>query len=173
VEVDVWGAHHNFLRVGHDRPEIWWEIPKSEFSKQVFLHLKSQETVQNMRITLAKQGWTNMQIFISPLHPYCGLSGTLTVVTQREQIDVNAIEQGAWLEQPDEDWVSAEDIRLLHEHDFRAYVLSPELHGRPVDLAKLEEWMQADGIVTDYPALYERILNREDAVVHPQGAWWA
>lgn len=108
-------------------------------------------------------------MFISPtVH-----RSQMQVITSREQIDsVASHAHGVWIEQPDEDWVSAEDIEAVHSYGVPAYVLSSELHGRQVSLKNVKQWKDADGIVTDMPSLFERILDKQDLIVHPQEAWW-
>lgn len=79
---------------------------------------------------------------------------------------------GVWLEQPEEDWVTQEDVQLVHQANKTAWIISSELHDRKVDLGRLSTWKSADGIVTDFPCLVERVLDGKDPVVHPQEPWW-
>jgi hypothetical protein len=53
------------------------------------------------------------------------------------------------------------------------FYVSPELHGRPLDLAKWTEWrMMGAGICTDHPHLLEA-LERGDAPLSPVDPWWS
>lgn len=108
-------------------------------------------------------------MFISPaVH-----RSQMQVITSREQIDgIASHAHGVWVEQPDEDWVNSEDIYAIHSEGIPVYILSSELHGRLVSLKNIEQWKDANGIVTDMPYLFERILDKQDLIVHPQEAWW-
>jgi hypothetical protein len=97
----------------------------------------------------------------------------IEIVTSRHGLDAGCPHSnGIWAEQPDEDWITPQDIDEIHRHNRQVYVLSPELHSRQVHLDKIMQWKEADGIVTDLPHLYEQILDSHNTVVHPQGAWW-
>lgn len=180
VEVDVWRTHGSALKVGHDRPSFEWSLPSPDIGPgHLFAHLKGPSTNgytwsadMRERITAVLQnaGWEDRSsMFISPaIH-----RSQMQVITSREQIDsIASHAHGVWVEQPEEDWVSTEDIEDIRSQGVSAYILSSELHGRQLNLGSLQQWKDADGIVTDMPHLFERILDEKDSVVHPQDAWW-
>lgn len=180
IEVDVWRTHGSALKVGHDRPNYEWSLPSPDIGPgRLFVHLKGPSTNgytwsadMRERITalLQKAGWEERSsMFISPaVH-----RSQMQVITAREQIDsIASHAHSVWVEQPYEDWVDDEDIGNIRSHGVPAYVLSSELHGRQVNLKNIEQWKDADGIVTDMPHLFERILDKHDLIVHPQEAWW-
>lgn len=178
VEVDVWGAHGEHLRVGHDRPETWWTVPKRTGNSRLFVHFKALDTWQIVIDALLRVGWMgHVSPFVSPdmQRDEKFLTEQMVVVTNSEALaeELKQSRRAIWAEQPDGNWVTAERIRAVQQdYERRIYVVCPELHGRIVDLGWLQEWREADGVVTDYPNLLARVLNPDDAVVHPVGAWW-
>jgi glycerophosphoryl diester phosphodiesterase len=181
VEVDVWRVHGQAIEVGHDRPQYEWTLPSPQIGQgRLFLHLKGPSTdgyptwsvdmELRIREVVEKAGWgERSSLFISPAVDMRDIE----IVTSRHGLDAGCPHSnGIWAEQPDEDWITSQDIDEIHRHDRQVYVLSPELHGRQVYLERLMQWQEADGIVTDYPSLLSRVLNPDDAVVHPVGAWW-
>ena len=78
---------------------------------------------------------------------------------------------GVWLDAFEKDWVTAETIRTVHAAQKAAYVVSPELHGRPLDLALWKEWREAEGICTDFPHLLAAL--QDGAPLEPVDPWWA
>jgi len=79
---------------------------------------------------------------------------------------------GVWLEQPENDWVDEEIIASVHAAGKTAWVMSPELHGRQLDLGVVARWAASDGVCTDFPHLLARVLDPADKVVHPKEPWW-
>lgn len=180
VEVDVWRTHGSALKVGHDRPSFEWSLPSPDTSLgRVFLHLKGPSTNgytwsadmrERIAALLQKMGWEERSsMLISP----ASHQSQMQIITCREQIgDIASHAHGVWVEQPDEDWVCREDIEEIHSHGVPAYIVSSELHGRQLDLRNIQQWKHADGIVTDMPHLFEKILDKQDVDVHPQEVWW-
>lgn len=78
---------------------------------------------------------------------------------------------GAWVDQCDSDWATAELIRAIQAQGKTAWIVSPELHSREINLAKLAEWREADGICTDFPHLYGPLLA-DDERLTPRERWW-
>ena len=90
-----------------------------------------------------------------------------------DQWDAFGGADGVWLEQPEEDWIDADTIDNIKGAGKTVWIVSPELHGRTLDLGRLtREWRTADGLCTDYPHLLTRVLDEADAVVHPKEPWW-
>ena len=177
VEVDVWGAHGEHLRVGHDRPETWWTIPKRTGQSRLFVHFKSLDALPIVIDALSRAGWMgHCNVFVSPnMTQEKFLPEQMAVVANNDELHaaLTPSRRAIWAEQPDGNWVTAEQIRAVQqEYERRIYVVCPELHGRMVDLGWVQSWREADGVVTDYPNLLARVLNPDDAVVHPVGAWW-
>jgi len=82
---------------------------------------------------------------------------------------------GVWLDQFDSDWVDQDVVAYWHDRGKAVFVVSPELHNRPLDLKKWFEWKEADGICTDFPFLASDLLapNAEHAsVLFPTNPWW-
>lgn len=79
---------------------------------------------------------------------------------------------GVWLDCNGSDWVAAETIAACKAAGRAAYVVSPELHGRPLDLALWRAWAGADGIATDFPHLLAS-LDAPEGALQPVAPWWA
>lgn len=62
---------------------------------------------------------------------------------------------GIWLDQFDSLWFPPDLIKTIHAAGKLVYVVSPELHGRALDLAAWQAWADAgaDGLCTDFPHL--------------------
>lgn len=78
--------------------------------------------------------------------------------------------KGVWLDAFEEDWVTADTIRTVHAAGKAAYVVSPELHGRPLDLGLWKAWAGADGICTDFPHLLHALQS--GGPLEPVEPWW-
>lgn len=79
---------------------------------------------------------------------------------------------GVWLDQFDSDHVTATDIERVHAAGKTAWVVSPELHCRALDLGRIAgEWAGADGVCIDLPHLYAALLARHPALF-PTDPWW-
>ena len=78
---------------------------------------------------------------------------------------------GVWLDCNGTDWVTPTVLAACRGAGKASYVVSPELHGRPLDLALWVAWQAADGICTDFPHL----LAAWDAgaPLEPVDPWWA
>lgn len=192
VEVDVWGIHGGTLQVGHDGPQHELTLPFLAKKTKLVLHLKTSKNVEAICAVLQERGWgANTDVFFSPecnasIHKFpadaAGPRRLATIghqdalVSLLQQMYLLSSIEGIWLEQPDEDWVDESTIEMIHAAGRVAYVVSPELHGRIVDLASLRKWEGADGIVTDYPHLFSQIISRTESDgivgVHPQDPWW-
>lgn len=174
VEVDVWGTRGNQLKIGHGAAEVEWALPKRMNDSQLFLHIKSVIWWDRILEEIKASGWEDgTHWFVSPQSDGY-VSDGLFVASESPHIDSFLMHpiQGVWAEQPDQEWVTADDIYHVHGANGKFYVVAPELHGRALDLKWLEQWREADGIVTDYPHLLDRVLNNEDQLVHPTEAWW-
>lgn len=176
VEVDVWGVRGNQLKIGHDAAEVEWTLPKRMNDSQLFLHIKSTAWWDRIFEAIKTSGWEGgAHWFVSPQRDGY-LSNALFVASESRHIDSfllsSAGHGGVWAEQPDKEWVTADDIYQVHDANSKIYVVASELHGRALDLGWLERWRQADGIVTDHPHLLEKVLDANDAQMHPTEAWW-
>ena len=189
VEVDVWRAHGQMLKVGHDRPDYEWTLPSPQIGPgRLFLHLKaasidgypwSVDIEAGIQEVIELAGWGGRtSVFVSP-HRQAVPSTLPYVDVVKDRLDLDFVTAGAsgvWVEQPDEDWITERDIKAFQDdfpdHRVPIYVLSPELHGRQVHLENVTQWKDADGIVTDTPHLFEQIFDDNNTIVHPQGMWW-
>lgn len=201
AEVDVCGLRDGALLLSHNggSPVCRFPLtpggPSAEGAGPLMLHLKRVEDTARFVDMLRTEGWLpHVYVFCSPSND--GLLAeakaltmqsardarlqTLTTVTDLEGLDV-LLDQpdplggadGVWLEQPDGDWVHPEVIYRIQEAGKTAWVVSPELHGRKLNLGMLMgAWQSADGLVTDYPHLVKRVLDRTDPAVHPKEPWW-
>ena len=196
AEIDVWGIRDQQLVLRHDESSRPHELACSfldrpmEADTPLFLHAKGGNDGFPERLfdAIRVGGWLDFAyVFCSPsndamLSRMKAMSiAVKTLVTVDsldglnvllDQLEVLSGADGAWLEQPEEDWVNARVVDLLHDIGKSAWVVSPELHGRKVDLGWLDDWRGADGIVTDYPHLIQRVLDVADPVVHPKEPWW-
>ena len=79
---------------------------------------------------------------------------------------------GVWLDTwTGRPWVTAEVIAQVQDAGKRAYIVSPELHHYPLDLALWRSWEEADGICTDYPHLAVQFFANA-APLYPDRPWW-
>lgn len=86
---------------------------------------------------------------------------------------INKPIHGLWLDAFEDDWVTSKLIAGIKEAtDKRTYVVSPELHGRPLDLSLWHEWREADGICTDFPHLLNQMVHYGDTKLYPKEPWW-
>jgi len=83
----------------------------------------------------------------------------------------NSLGVGVWLDAFERDWVTAAVIEQVHAAGKAAYVVSPELHDRPLTLAVWDQWREADGICTDFPGLLKSFLSVESPLF-PENPWW-
>ena len=196
VEVDVWSVRDRRLVLRHDESSGEHELTLPVLDRPIrastplFLHAKGGNDGFPERLfdAIRVGGWLDSTyVFCSPSNDAmlarmkAASVAVQTLVTVDDLDGLNVLldlpealggADGAWLEQPEENWVSREVIALLHSVEKSVWVVSPELHGRTLDLAWLDAWSGADGLVTDYPHLIERVLNRTDPVVHPKEPWW-
>lgn len=198
IEVDVWGVRDQRLVLRHDESSAAHELTlATPASGQLFLHLKAAQNgmMEHLVNTLRLRGWLeHAYLFCSPsndgllveakdLVRRSGIGERLRTLATVDSLDgLNALldqpdslggADGAWLEQSDGDWVDSDAIYFLHEAGKSAWVVSSELHGRPLNLGlAVGCWQEADGICTDYPHLLARVLDRDDSVVHPKEPWW-
>lgn len=194
AEVDVWGSRGEALCLGHDASQYEWTIPadRSVWKEEpLFLHLKTARRNQLWKVRLIGEilrrvdRLSQTYVFWSP--DFVGPDPDLTRLGLRYLLPVDNREallahlacpvaaeylSGFWLEQPDDNWVTAEDIGHIQQISKSAWVVSPELHERPVELSAVLSWRQADGICTDVPQLLARIFDAGDIVVHPKQPWW-
>lgn len=194
IEIDVWGTHENRLKIGHDTPDYEWTVPADEVPQKdtlLFLHMKIPQKDNLWRVhriceILQAVGWLEQTyLFWSPDHigpqkeiADFGVKQLLTIDCREalcaalDHPDSLSLVSGFWLEQPEKDWIEEADIKAIHDCKKTAWVVGPELHGRAFDLASLSAWQTADGLCTDTPHLLEKLLDREDSIVHPTEAWW-
>lgn len=196
TEIDVWGpgVQGNTLISGHDGPMYEITLPVDDTlwkNEPLFLHMKitRENNLWKIRMIcdlLRDAGRIDQSyIFWSPagVGPEKEIAEfgikQLLVVDCREALeaalqdpDALTYVAGLWLEQPDEDWVSELTIAHIRHIGKSVWVVSPELHGRSFDLAKLSMWREADGICTDTPHLLGRLLDINDGVVYPTAPWW-
>jgi len=82
---------------------------------------------------------------------------------------------GVWLDTFDHDWISGPMIEGIKVMGKDVYVVSPELHGRSVNVGAWLALSEATGICTDLPHLLEKIVDpvaAEHDKVHPRDPWW-
>ena len=198
AEVDVWGIRDQRLVLRHDESSAVYEMALPQPAcGTIFLHVKAAKngTAEGLVDILRLRGWLeHTYLFCSPSNDGLlarmkeVLAGQLTSIGLRtlttvvdplgldvllDQPDPLGGADGVWLEQPDEDWVDADAIDTIHRVGKTAWVVSPELHGWKLDLGMVaQEWGSADGLVTDYPHLIERVTDATDPHVHPKEPWW-
>ena len=79
---------------------------------------------------------------------------------------------GVWLDQWDADWATAEIVTDFQvRKNYPVFIVSSELQGRRLDLAKVAEWEKADGLCTDFPHLLAG-LDSPSVPLHPANPWW-
>ena len=106
-----------------------------------------------------------------PITDVFGLFGikVLHRVSDRAENTSPGLPGGRWVDQWDSDWVTKPWLLQMID-DGPLYVVSSELHGRTIDLAKWKEWLTADGICTDHPVFLEMFMNGD--LDMPADAWW-
>jgi hypothetical protein len=193
AEIDVQGTHNFDFRLGHDSAQYPFELPSTHSEEeQLILHLKSPLIGKRVCEILYQKDWLRQaSILFSPSNdaalerllqdspaPAQGPK-RLCTIDNRESLDMlldlpsppNGVD-GVWLEQPKGDWVDQSVIENIHLVGKTCSIVSPELHGRRIDLTSLHQWKDADAICTDFPHLFSQILNALDPVVYPVQPWW-
>jgi len=83
---------------------------------------------------------------------------------------------GVWLDTFDTHWIVPEIIERIHDRGKQAFIVSPELHNRKLNLWLWHNWNFADGICTDFPHLHNALFNDKEWVgypkVYPHDPWW-
>jgi len=77
---------------------------------------------------------------------------------------------GLWLDTWESDWVVESTLLVARNHRKLTYVVSPELHQRPIHLNVWKRLAAADGICTDFPHILETFLK--GILDMPADAWW-
>lgn len=199
AEVDVWGCYFGALLTGHDTSQHQLVLdaggPSEPRAGPLVLHLKSPASAIEVREVVYLKGWLDHTYFLfSPSDDgrletlksggegEAGRDGTRTLAVA-DSVDTFDLlvslpdplggADGVWLEQPEVDWVDADVVQAVYDVGRSAWVVSSELHGRRLELARLDAWRGADGIVTDYPHLLARVLDVTDPVMHPTEPWWS
>ena len=193
AEVDVWDVRDLRLVLRHDESSLEHELtPLLFMTGPLFLHAKGGNGgfPERLADTIRAWGRPDTYTFCSPSND--ALLATMRVASIKEspiktlvpvdsldrltilldQWDILGVADGVWLEQPETDWVDADTIDNIKGAGKTVWIVSPELHGRSLDLGRLAEWRTADGICTDYPHLLVRVMDRDDVVVHPKEPWW-
>ena len=72
------------------------------------------------------------------------------------------------------DWVIGTDIQRVRDAGKKAFLVSPEVHGRPLNVAVWKEWQAADGILTDLPHFLSDLLSNDQGCdkLYPKEPWW-
>jgi hypothetical protein len=191
VEVDV-RACGGVLVLAHDPPEpgrpyfaldglctMVERFPEAE----VFVDVKEPATVPAVVTALAGHGLLGRSWLFD--FELCGADPTealradpgarcLARVSDRGEGTGGALPswaRGVLLDQWDSDWVDAKVLAGWHAAGMRAFVISPELQGRTLDLAWAKRCGLADGLVTDFPHLLGA-LQRGQPELHPADPWW-
>lgn len=194
VEIDVQSLLVDGLSVGHDLPEYDVLLNAQQLEREdqpLILHMKfpregNMPRIERLcRLLQRTRQYDTTYLFWSPDH--VGPDPDLAAIGIKQLLPVDCEDalstalanplalahiNGFWLEQPDDDWVTETTIGSIHNLGKTAWVLSPELHQRTIDLASIKEWETADGICTDVPQLLSRILDETDTIVHPSNPWW-
>ncbi len=196
AEVDVQDVSTEGVMACHDEaahPHPWTlpqDGPADPPGGSLFLHVKRAGafTAATLAAMLKAKGWLrHAYVFCSPSNDGFLLdvkqadvgARTLLTISDRDELygmvsrsGLPGGAEGLWIEQPGYDWVTPDDVAAVKTANLSAWVVSPELHGRELSLARVFDWREADGVVTDYPHLLARVLDPDDAVVHPKEAWW-
>ena len=79
-----------------------------------------------------------------------------------------------WMDGLEGDWMSGEDIQRVRDAGKKAFVVSPEVHGRPLKVAIWKGWQSADGILTDLPHFMSALLSDTEGCdrLYPKEPWW-
>ena len=176
VEVDVWAMPDGGLGVGHDEA---LRRPISQFSSLadaplVAYNVKNKNCKDPLLNYLAAIGAFSRSVVFdfeligedwdSPI--------AISRISDREGDKPKRDRHGYWMDCFRDEWRSEVAIHeAVHEQEKEAYIVSPELHGKPVLVKQWREWREAHGICTDFPHLLDGLMNSHVGL-YPEKPWW-
>lgn len=173
VEIDVWAMPDGGLGVGHnssthnvrdfsalkDAPLIAWNVKNKLCFLPLLEHIVSIRAYHQSFIfdfELVGEEWN------SPL----AVSRLSDKETSKKERD------GYWMDCFEREWRTKEAVHeAVVEQGKKAYLVSPELHGKPILLKQWGDWREAHGICTDAPHLLQSLMNTEWGLF-PEKQWW-
>jgi len=80
---------------------------------------------------------------------------------------------GLWADGYNVDWVFPNVIDAIQDAGKMAFIVSPELHNRPLQLELWHNWQNASGICTDFPHLLDSLYGQDRVnALKPKEPWW-
>lgn len=172
VEIDVWAMPNGGLGVGHetitrhisdfpslkDAPLIAWNVKNPKCSMPLLDHIAKIGVADRSFIfdfELVGEEWN--------------VPWAVSRISDRERPTRDR--HGYWMDCFQDEWRTQEAIQEALSQGKKAYLVSPELHGKPVLLKQWREWKEADGICTDFPHLLNGLINSHWGLF-PERPWW-
>lgn len=182
VEFDVWGDC-----VGHDRAQaedmpLDLIVPRLGVGTGPLLWNVKNEAAGGAIAAwftsvpwLASRSWVfDVELAAPQLPARHGELPYLARASDRDEPLDRALAQswaaGIWLDTFTTPWVTPAVIQRCTDAGKTPFIVSPELHGQPIDLAQWASWGDA-AICTDLPHLLAR-LRAGGAEMVPTEAWW-
>ena len=187
IETDVRRSQNGMLVLAHDPEQVNGAIPLIEFLGKVkrgpevlplLFDIKEPEVVRELALTLERffllgQSYLFDFELVSAQVPEVFRLQCLQRRSDRYEphIQYGPTKAGIWLDQFDSDWVTSTTLELEGPSNRNVFLVSSELHGRAIDLAKVRSWEKATGICTDIPHLFEQLF-KDESPIHPTNPWW-
>lgn len=181
-EIDLhWDAGRAWI--GHDTmsprsPLDRWLADVGPCDVPVLLNIKSTHLDVQLRMLAAQI--PDLWIFDHELHdpdlprryPTGRYLSRCTDLATFAALDTYDRHPGVWLDQPSGTWVTGTTVEACVLSGRTPFLVSPELHGRPIDLAQWRAvWAAGGSICTDLPGLADAVLHAKAEVV-PDAPWW-
>lgn len=159
-------------------------LPACEAAPAIFWNLKEPRAEVALRDWLDAHGLRDKSyVFDVELYDAAGLDRVVDTFG-REHVLVRCSERkpetleralaarvhGIWFDTWETDWVTVAHIEAARQCGLRSYVISAELHARPLRLESWKSLRVADGICTDFPHLLRTVLTGD--LDCPATAWW-
>ena len=175
VEIDVWALSNGGLGVGHndshynirdfpslkDAPLIAFNVKNPNCATPLIDYIAAIGAFGHSLVfdfELIGEDWT------SPL--------AVSRISDRDDDRPKRDRHGYWMDCFRDEWRTEAAIREAVEvQGKKAYIVSPELHGKPLLLKQWSEWKEAHGICTDFPHLLSDFMATRLGLF-PDNPWW-
>lgn len=181
VEFDVWASG----AVGHDEPYLdWSEVRPALLAGSGPLLWDLKEMIRQTcgsflamawKFTMPERSWLlDHELVDADMPSRLPQFRYLARASDRDEPLDRALAQpwaaGIWLDTFTTPWVTPAVLQRCRDAGKTPFIVSPELHGQPIDLAQWASWGDA-AVCTDLPHLLAA-MRAGAAALSPTEAWW-